>query len=168
MAAVVRASIFTGATPTAASAEGGAKFGRDEALASTTPVPKPTATGTNYSFPKVYALEVTTADTTSLSNRRINATGALPAGVTFWYRDDGATYVHGNAAPASTATDDAAPTGYVALPTTATAYDTAVVTAALGRNGDYLSVVMGISNLYTAGANSNLDVPDVVLTYDEA
>ena len=173
MAAVVRASYVSGAaaTPVFATAETGAKYNREESLAgSTTPVPKPNATGTAYSWGKVFALEVTTADTTTISNRRHRISAAPAAGLTLWFRDLAATYaqVTGPLAADNTTTNDAAPTGYTAAPTTNSAYDTAAVTAALGRNGDYLEYGLGVSNLYTGGAGTAIALPDLVLVYDES
>lgn len=172
MAAVIRASYGSSTGPTLATAESGFKFNREETVAGTTPIPKPNATGTNYSYSKPLTLEVTTADAgTSTSNRRIHRNSAPAAGITMWYRDDGDTYQRGNAVAAAdnATTNDATPSGYSAMPSSATQYDAGVdANSATGRSGDYLSVALGISNLYVGGAGNNISVPTIVLTYDES
>jgi hypothetical protein len=172
MAATMRATYWSGAGPSATTAEGGFKFNREETVAGTTPIPKPNATGTNYSYNKPISLEVTGADAgTSTSNRRIHRSSAPAAGITMWMRDDADTYQRGNAVAAADngTTNDATPSGYSAMPSSATVYDAASDSnAATGRSGDYVSVAVGISNLYLGGAGSAVAVPNIVLTYDES
>jgi hypothetical protein len=170
----------TGASATWANAETGAKFNREDTLAGTTPVPAPTATGTNYSWRKYFALAVTATSTTSISNRRLNASSAPSTGLTLWYRTYAvASYAQaavGNM-PAAGGTNGATPAvagtpatpAYAAVPTTATQYDAAsVATSATGPNGQLLDVVCGVDNLYTGGANNAAALPNIVITYDEA
>jgi hypothetical protein len=171
MAATVRASYESGAGPTLVSAETGAKFNREETLAGTTPVPKPNATGTNFSYPKSYRLEVTATDTTSISNFRHNMSSSPATGLKLWFRDDGATYQRPNAVAAADngTTDDATPSGYTVESTSAAVYDAAsYATSSTGGKGDHLSVALGISNLYVGGAGGAIALPNEVLTYDEA
>lgn len=174
MAATVRASIWTGSSPTAANAESGIKFNRSESQTdTTTPVPKPTsANGTNYSWPKVLALEITGADAaTTLSNRRIHRASSPAAGITMWYKDDNDTYNRPTtvAAADNASADDATPAGYSAMPSSATQFDAGADSAgATGRSGDYVSVAVGISTLYTGGGSTNVTLPNIVLTYDES
>ena len=171
MAAVVRASYGSSTGPTLVTAESGFKFNREESVAGTTPVPKPNASGTNYSFNKPLTLEVLTGDATAISNRRLHRNAAPAAGITMWYRDDADTYQRGNAVAAADngTTNDATPSGYTTMPSSATVYDAASDSAAsTGRSGDYLSVATGLSNLYLGGASNNVSVPSIILTYDEA
>lgn len=170
MAAVVRASYASGAGPTLANAETGAKYNREESLAgATTPVPVPTATGTAFSWGKVFCLEVTTADTTSISNKRHRISAAPTTGLALWFKDDGATYTRVTAAAAADAgTNGATPAGYTAAPTSDTVYDAASVTAALGRVSDYLTYALGVSNNYAGGAGAAVALPSLILTYDES
>jgi len=171
MAAVVRASYANSTGPTLASAEGGWKFNREETLAGTTAIPKPTATGTAFSWSKPSRLEVTTLDAaTSISNFRHRIASAPATGLKLWFRDDGATYARGNAlAAADSGTDDSTPAGYTASPTTDTVYDAASYSAGTtGGKGDYLSHALGVSNLYVGGAGSAIALPNLILTYDEA
>lgn len=169
MAATVRVSYASGAGPTLTNAETGVKWNREETLAGTTaPVPVPTSTGTNYSWPKPMCLEVTGADTTSISNRRIRASASPATGLSLWYRDDGTTYQRGNAALTDNAsTNNAAPAGFTALPTTDTVYDASSITAASGRNGDYVSFALGVSANYAGGAGTAIATPSIIFTYDE-
>ena len=172
MAAVVRASYASGAGPTLATAETGAKYNREETLAgATTPIPKPNASGTNYSWPKVFRLEVTTSDTTTISNLRHRIASAPSAGLTLWYIDDGATYNRSTAVAAADngTTNDATPAGYTAAPTSDTVYDaTGGSASSTGGKGDYLRYALGVSNLYVGGAGSAIALPNLILTYDEA
>ncbi len=167
-------SLFSGAAAaTVASAETGIKFARDETQVGTTaPIPKPNAAGTNYSWPKELALEVTTVDAaTSISNRKLNAASAPAAGLTLWYRNDAATYQRPTAVAAAdnATTNDATPSGFTAMPTAATVYDAAAVAAsALGRNGSYLSVALGVSALFLGGAGPNIALPSLSFVYDES
>ena len=170
MAATVRVSIATGTGPTLASAESGAVYGRDEALASTVPVPKPTAAGTNYSYHKVYRIEVTATDATTISNFRYRMSGTPSTGLTLWFRDDGTTYTRGNSALTDNATtNDAAPSGFSAAATTNTAYDAGSYAASsTGGKGDYFSIALGVSNNYAGGAGAAIALPNLIVTYDEA
>src|SRR3954464_15517345 len=88
MAATVRASYFGGAgsEPAGVNAETGAKLNRDDTLTGTTPIPIPTATGTNYSWFKNLALEVTTLAATAISNRKLSLSGAPSAGLTLHFK----------------------------------------------------------------------------------
>jgi len=172
-AAIWRIAANTGASPgTLGPAESGALvYGDDALITSTVAVAKPTAAGTAYSFTKSAQVEVTTAGapTTAFSNRRIHHASAPSTGLTHFYRDDAATYVApANAAADNATTNDATPTGFTVMPTTATAYDAASVNTALGRNGDYVSIAMGVSFLYAGGAGSAIALPSITITVDEA
>ncbi len=171
MAATVQAQYANGAGPTLANAEGGSKFNREETLTGTTPIPKPNAAGTNFSYPKVYVLAVTGTDTTSISNLRHNMASSPAAGLKLWFRDDGVTYQRPNAVAAAdnATTDDATPAGYTVESTTPSSWDAgSYSTSSTGRKGDYLSVALGVSNLYLGGAGGAIALPNEVLTYDEA
>ena len=180
MPATMQAQNATGAGPTWANAEGGAKFNREDTLAGTTPIPVPTATGTNFSWRKYFVLAVTATSTTSITNRRVNGASAPATGLNLWYRSYAvASYAQaasGNM-PAADGANGATPAvsgtpatpAYAALPTTATQYDNAsVATSATGPNGQLIEVVLGVDNLYVSGANSNVALPNLILTFDEA
>jgi hypothetical protein len=172
MAATVRLSYASSTGPTLASAEGGIKYNREETLNGTTaPVPRPTATGTAFSYSKPFRLEVTGTDATNLSNLRLHYSGAAPAtGLALWYRDDGTTYQRGNAlAAADSGSNGATPAGYSAMPSSPTQYDSGSYSAGTtGGKGDYFSTALGVSNNYAGGAGSAIALPDLVVTYDES
>jgi hypothetical protein len=171
MAATVRASIATGAGPTLASAEGGAKYNREDSLAGTSsPIPRPTATGTAFSYRKTFCLEVTGTDTTSISNRKIHFAAGITTGLAMWYIDLGDTYTQAAAAAdTDSGSNGATPSGYTAMPTSATLFDSGSdVTSGAGRSGDYVGVALGVSNNYAGGAGSAISLPTLTLTYDES
>lgn len=172
MAAVVRASYASGAGPTLATAETGAKYNREESLAgATTPIPKPVATGTAFSWPKIFRLEVTTLDAaTSLSNLRHHIASAPSTGLKLWFIDNATTYTQVAAlAAADAGTDDATPGGYTTAPTSATVYDAGSYSAgSTGGKGDYIRYALGVSNLYVGGAGSAIALPNLIFTYDES
>jgi hypothetical protein len=171
MAAVVRLDYANGAGPTLGSAEGGVKYNREETVAGTTPIPRPTATGTAFSYSKPFRLNVTTADATNISNLRLHTPGAPATGLKLWYRDDATTYQRGNAvAAADSGTDDSTPAGYTVMPTTATVYDAGSYSAnSTGGKGDYFSTALGVASTYAGGAGSAIAVPSpLTVTYDEA
>ncbi len=172
MAAVVRASYASGAGPALSNAETGAKYNREESLAgATTPITVPLSTGTAFSYPKVFRLEVTTIDAaTSISNFRHRISAATGTGLRLWFRDDAAVYTQVTAVAAADAgTNDSTPAGYTAAPTTDTVYDAASYSAGTtGGKGDFIRYALGVSNLYAGGAGSAVALPSLILTFDEA
>jgi hypothetical protein len=181
-AAVTRLDIYTGASPvlTGASyagvtAEGGIKMNREDTLTGTTPIPIPTATGTNYSWIKNLALDVTTTGTTNISNRRIYFGSAPSTGLLGFYKSVAtgsyAQSASGNL-PAASGSNGATPAGYTALATSlggSTAYDaSSVATSTLGVNGTLAVVVAGVDFTFAGGPGSATALPTLNLTYDEA
>src|SRR5678815_332962 len=172
-AAVVRASHGTGASVTWATAEGGLKWNRDEGLTVTTaPIPIPTSAGTNYSWIKNLALEVTTTGTTNMSNRRISMATSPAAGLTYdWKAVADASYVRGNVATITdnATTNDAVPAGYTAMTTTPAVYDAAsVATSSAAVNGGMAVCAVGLAFTYAGGPGTNNASPSLTFTYDEA
>lgn len=173
MAAVVEASIYTGAGPTRASAEsGGVTFGTSDAVLSTSPVVKPvTADSTNYSWYKVFGLHVSSGGgTTDISNRDIYLGSALATGLYLFF-DAAATYTQaagGNKPADSTASDGAVPTDYTLLTESPQLYDAASEAATnSARNGDYVQVVAGVGTSFAGGAG-DASLPNILLDYDES
>jgi hypothetical protein len=171
-AATVQAQIATGASPSWANAEGGIKFNLADSATSTTPVAIPTTTGTNFSWIKNLALSVTVAGTTAITNRTVKLSGSPSTGLALFFKDVAvASYAQaasGNR-PTSSGSNGATPSGYTAMTTTAQQYDnTSHATSATGPNGDMCVVVMGVDNLYTAGAGNAVSLPDITLSYDES
>ena len=167
MASTLRAAIFTGATPTAASAEGGIKFNREDSASGTTAIPIPTSTGTKHSFHKNLGLEVTSDDNTAISNKRIHYDGSLPAGVKLWWMASG-SYVQAALADSDAGTDDTGPSGYTAMTSSPVQYDAGPDDSNVGLNGDYVRVALSVDSTYNGGAGSAIALPDIILTYDEA
>ena len=172
MAAVVRASYASGAGPALANAETGAKYNREESLAgAATPITVPLATGTAFSWPKVFRLEVTTIDAaTSISNFRHRISAATGTGLKLWFKDDAAVYAQVTAVAAADAgTNDATPATYTAAPTADAVYDAASYSAGTtGGKGDYIRYALGVSNLYVGGAGSAIALPNLIFTFDES
>lgn len=170
-AAVVRVAIATSTGPTLSNAESGIVFNRDNTATGTSAtIPKPTSTGTAFSWPKVLTLEVTTVGTTSINNRRIHKAADETSGLELYYDEVGATYTQpAGVAAADAGTDNASPGGgYASIPTSATLYDnTTVATSSLGKNGAYLNVALGVASTYAGGAGSAISLPNIIITYDE-
>lgn len=183
MAAVVNVYCATGAGPTYATAEGGVlKFGLDDTITSSTPVPIPTALGTNFSWQKNLRLYcVSGGGSTSLLNRKAYLSGAVSdahCGVyyltTFTSTYTQANTTQGTAAgnrPASTGAALAAPTNFTAMPTSsgaAVTVDSSTIAATNATaNGNLLTLVIGVDNSFAAGAGA-FSLPNIMVQYDEA
>lgn len=173
MAAVTKINIAYGATPTTADAEAtGIKFNREDTPTGTTPIPKPTATGTNYSYAKTHYLNVESGGgSTSISNRKVRNASAPSAGLTVIWKDGVDTYAQATAVLAAdnTTTDDAVPAGWTLMSTTFATYDaTSEAATNATRNGNYVLLGLGVSNLYGGGAGNAIALPNIELQYDEA
>ena len=172
--ATVQARVFTGASEgTGASAEGGVKFNREDTASGTTPIPKPTATGTNYSWNKNLGLYVTGGGgSTAITNRKVALAAAAATGLTLHFKDGGATYAQatsGNKPTDDGAANGATPTGFTAMTTSYQTWDAASEAATdSDRNGNLVTVVLGVDNTYAGGASTNVTLPDISLQYDEA
>lgn len=182
MAATVRASYYggSGTEPAGSTAETGITFSRSDAkapAAGTSPIPKPTSTGTNYSWIMQIALEVTGTASTSLSNRTIALSTTITSGTRLWVGNQ-ATYRQpasgnkptdsGSAGPATpTATGSGTPAAYATIGTAATTWDSTSTAGTVVRNGNFAELVFGVDNSY-AGGGGQLSLPNLLLTYDEA
>ena len=166
--------VFTGASDSGVSAEGGVKFNREDTLTGTTPVPIPTSTGTNFSWLKNLGLEVTTTGTTSISNRLIYFASAPTTGLNGFYKGVAsgsyAQAASGNM-PAASGSNGATPATYTVLATSqggASAYDaSSVASSTQGLNGQLAVLVASVDNTYTGGAGSAIGLPTIDLTYTE-
>ncbi len=171
-AAVCTMKYNYGATPTVVAAESGLKFNKEDTQSGTTPVPIPTATGTNYSWYKMCHLNVDTAGTTNITNRKVYMGSSPTTGLYLFFKDGGATYTQatdGNR-PADVGTGPGTlPAGYTAMTTSALGWDaTQVATSSTGRNGNYVTLLFGVSDNYAGGAGSAIALPDLKFQYDEA
>lgn len=175
MAATIQARIATGASEgSGANAETGVKFSREDTQVGTTPIPKPTAAGTNYSWYKsLFLYVVSGGGSTSILNRKIRHATAPSAGLTLHFKPDIATYVQatsGNKPTDNATTDDATPSTYTLMSTTMQDFDTASAAATDStRNGDIVQVVLGISSLWSVpgGALNAVALPSLELQFDE-
>ena len=172
-AATVQAQGGTGASVAWANAEGGISFNlADNLTDTTTPVAIPTATGTVFSWTKNLVLAVTVAGTTTISNRRINMSGATATGLQmFWQAVAVASYAQsavGNR-PASSGSNGATPAGYTLMTTSPVVYDaTAVASSGTGPNGKMAVCVIGVDFGFLGGPGSATALPSISLVYDEA
>lgn len=181
-AAVCRLDYYNGSSPTftggsyaGVTAEGGIKFNRDDTLTGTTPIPIPTATGTNFSWIKNLALDVTTAGTTSISNRKIYFVSAPTPGLDGFYKavvtGSYAQAASGNK-PTDSGSNGATPAGYTVLAQSqggASAYDaSSVSTATQGVNGSLAVCVLSVDFTFAGGPGSETALPNIQIAYDEA
>ena len=171
MPATVRVDYFgaNASEPGGVSAESGITFNREDTQTGTTPIPVPSATGTNYSWHKCLALKVTTAAATSLSNRKVGWTSGPTTGL-YGYFKGNATYTQptsGNK-PADSGSNDATPATWTKITTTPQVYHSGSVSAnSTGRNGDFCQVLFGVDNNY-AGGGGSASLPNLQISYDEA
>lgn len=167
--------VFTGGSYSGVTAESGFKFNRDDTISGVTPIPIPGATGTNFSWIKNIALDVTTVGTTAITNRRVYASSAPSTGLALWYK----SVVSGSYAqaavgnlPAASGSNGATPSGYTAMASSlggAANYDaSSVATSTLGINGSLAVLVAGVDNLFVGGPGSATALPVINITYDEA
>jgi hypothetical protein len=171
-AATTQGQIGTGASVSWANAETGGVFSREDTLAGTTPTPIPTTTGTNFSWIKNFVLAVTVTGTTSISNRRINMSGAAATGMQlFWKAVAVGSYVQAasGSKPTDSGSNGATPAGYTLTTTSTAVYDSAsVATSGTGPNGKIAVCVEGIDDTYASGASTSATTPSLIISYDEA
>lgn len=116
-------------------------------------VPAPLS-GTTYSWPLLVALEVTTPGTTSLSNRRVQLPGGVPAGI-YLYAAGLSAYAQPSSAPADGAGNGDVPSGYTLLSGSAVTYAAGSQSAAsAGRNGDFCALLLGVAATYRSGGGA--------------
>lgn len=171
-AATCQGQCGTGASVSWANAETGTKFNREDSLAGTTPIPIPTATGTNFSWIKNLVLAVTVTGTTNITNRRISMSAATATGLQlFWKLVAVASYAQaavGNM-PAASGSNGNTPAGYTLMTTSPVQYDNAsVATSSTGPNGGMAVCVMGVDFTYVGGPGNAVALPSLIITYDEA
>lgn len=172
MAATLRGDYYgaNASEPAGVTAETGAKMGRDDTETGTTVVPIPNVTGTNFSWYKQFALDVTGTGSTNISNRNVALSGAASTGLFLFFKA-AASYVQaasGNK-PADSGSNGNTPAGYTLLSTSKAVYDAASVSSgSTGRNGGFCLIVMGVDNTYVGGAGSAISLPNALLYYDEA
>lgn len=178
IAATVRADYYgaSATEPAGVTAETGITYSLDDAENGTTPVVIPNSTGTNFSWYKLLALDVTATAATSLSNRKVSqASTPTTQGIKQWFLDQ-ATYTQPSGAnkPADNGSSNGAtPTGYTAISTTPATWDaTSHSAGSSGRNGDFCQIVMGVDTtaLVANGGPGpgSITLQTLTLAYDEA
>lgn len=172
MAATVRVDYYgaSASEPAGVTAETGLTFNREDTrIGTTNPVPIPSVTGTAFSWIKQIALNVTSADATTLSNRRIKANSSPTTGLGLHFLGN-ATYVQPSSGnkPADSGSNGATPAGYTAMTTSYQAWDTGADSAgSTGRNGDFARLIGAVANNFAGGGGSSA-MPNIGIAYDEA
>lgn len=172
-AATCQAQIGTGSSVSWANVETGCTFNlADSATNTSTPIAVPTATGTNFSWIKNFAIAVTVTGTTSMTNRTIKMGSSPSTGLALFWKDVAqASYAQaasGNR-PTASGSNGATPSGYTAMTTSTQQWDnTSHATSSTGPNGDMVVCVLGVDNTYVGGAGNAIALPNIVVSYDEA
>jgi hypothetical protein len=141
--------------------------------AGTSPITKPTAAGTAYSWHKTLLLMVTGhGGATSLSDRKIRFDTAAQTGLYGFFKDGADTYTQatsGNKPADDVTTDGAVPSTWTAISTTFQTWDAASEAAVNStRNGNFVQVLVGVGSNYAAGAGASIALPDLQLQYLES
>jgi len=171
MAAVTVVNIHHGATPTVETAESGITFGRDDTVDSTTRIPKPTATGTAFSWAKSVRLRVSSGGgSTAISARTIELASAITAGLDVHFKNGGVSYAQAtDVVAADSGSDDATPATYTKMTESAQSYDADSENAVdTTDNGDFLLLACGVDSSYAGGAGAAIALPSLTLTYTES
>lgn len=172
MAATVRLDYYgaSATEPAGVTAESGFKYNRADSQSGTTPIPKPTATGTAFSHVKQLALNVTASFASAITDRGIKLSSSLTSGLTVGFLGH-ATYLDqtgGTGAGSDSGSNGAVPSGYTAVTTSNQTWHAGSVSAgSTGRNGNFCRLVLGVDNTYAGGAGSAIAIPDHVAQYTE-
>lgn len=174
MAATIRMSYYGGnaSEPAGVTAESGFKMNKADSISGTTPVSKPTATGTNFTYVKQLALEVTGTGSTTIGTLQVKMGSSPSTGLGLHFLGS-ATYLDqtgGTGAGSDSGSNGASPSGYSAMTTSYQTYDatTGISTGSTGRKGTFCRVVCGVDNLYVGGAGTAISLPDVLIQYTES
>lgn len=106
MAMTVQITMLTGAGPTETRVDNqtpGFVFNRDDTRVGTTAIPKPTSTGTNFSWVKSFQIEVTTHDSKTMTSVRVGkASNEADTGTKIWQNVANSSYTQAASSPSST------------------------------------------------------------------
>lgn len=168
MAATLQWQHATSTGPTMGSIEGGATFGREDAVNATAGTPVPTATGTAYSYQKTTGLVVTGTDATTISARQVKLASSPGTGLLVFFKNGGTSYSQSVAALAADAgSNGAVPATWTALTASYQSWDAGSDSAgSTGLSGDYLLLGAGVDNLYVSGGGS-ASLPTATVQYQE-
>ena len=181
MSATLQAQYFgaSATLPAGVNAESGVSFNIEDTQSGTTPISIPTSAAVNFSYLKVVQLAVTATSTTTISNRTIRASNAMPTGLGLHWKTDtqanwGTSFNQqsGSKAPTNTlGTNNAAtaPAGYTAVTTSAVQYDnTSQPSSSLGIGSALLlALVLACDATYGGGPGAT-SLGSVILAYTEA
>ena len=149
----------------------GITFARDEAAATTIPIP--TATGTHFSWPMWVYLYVSAlgSGTTHITNRVASVASGMPTGSHEWgkYVASGSYVQPTTNADSDNGSNGATPSGYTEITTGGFQWDNASVQGgggSTGQNGGYLEVSIGVDHLYTGGGGVPT-LPNLDCAFDE-
>lgn len=179
MAMTVQIVQATGAGPSFGSVTA-VKWSRVDDAAGATPIPTPTATGTNFSYVKSFLVEITAVGGLSMSDVKVGKVAAeTTTGTKLWHRTDHAegSYVQATAAPAATGDNNVTapviPAGgnnsaVAALPLigSASVYS-AGPHSTTGRKGNLVEVALGVDATNTT-AGSAVATPTLRWTWTES
>lgn len=182
MTATIRASWYGGSAsePAGVTAETGVVISTSDAEApgvGTAPILHPSATGTNFSYPMLLALEVTVTSATAITDRTIAASGAFTTGLGFFFADQPTYRQPGSGnQPAASGSNGATPTprgtsapgSYTGITTSPQGWDaTSHSAGAAGRNGDFVELVGSVSNNFAGGSGQDSQ-GNLLLRYTES
>lgn len=174
MAATIRMSYYgaNASEPAGVTAESGFKFNKADSISGTTPISKPTATGTAFSYVKQLALEVTGTGTTTIGTLQVKMGSSPSTGLGLHFLGN-ATYLDqtgGTGAGSDSGSNGASPSGYSAMTTSYQTYDatTGISTGSTGRKGTFCRTVCGVDNNYAGGAGTGISLPDISIQYTES
>lgn len=165
MAMTVVIENAVGATPTWSTVGATvAKWNRVDTLTGTTVIPTPTATGTNFSFVKTFAINITATDSLTMTDVTFGkVANETTTGTKLWYTSEHAegAYVEATAAPTATgdnnvtAPDINSGSSEAAVPliSGATAYSAGPHTTT-GRKGNLIEIVLGVDATNTTAGSS--------------
>ena len=111
MAMTTQIDELTGAGPTSTAVSSGT-MNREDTVSGTTPIPVPSATGTNFSWIKTYIMEITATGGLTMTNIRVGKVAAeATAGTKLWHVTSHAigSYVQAAASPTPTGDNNITP-----------------------------------------------------------
>lgn len=156
----------TGATPTWGTNVTAVTFGKDDTAVSTTAIPTPTSTGTNFSYIKSFQVDITATGSLSMTNILFGKVAAESVtGTKLWHVTSHASgsYVQATASPTSTSDNNStAPTmnsaSGVAVPLISappSAY-AAGAFSSTGRVGNLVEVCLGVDSTNTSAGSQSI------------
>lgn len=164
MAMTVQIDLLTGSGPTFTSVSS-AKFNREDTQSGTTPIPTPTATGTNFSYVKTFQVEITATGSLSMTNIKVGkVTSESITGTKLWHATSHSSYTQATTPPTATSDNNStAPTLNGATATALPLIGSASVYAAgafssNAKVGNMVEIVVGIDATNTT-AGTAVSIP---------